>query len=348
MLTLLQDIWFIVLALIIIIYTILDGFDLGIGFWFFFTREKDTNITRMERRILLKSIAPFWDGNEVWLIAAGGILFAAFADVYATIFSAFYLPLILVLFCLILRATSIEFHEEFDSPIWYKITDTAFVIGSIVPSFSFGVLVGNLVQGLPIDANKHFTGDLFSLLNPYALLIGFLALTMIITHGAVYIRVRTTGQLQKKATKWAKGGIISFLICSSISLVISILINDHVLDNFLSNPFLLLIPVLGFVAILFTFWLILNDANPVQTFIASSVSIALSILGAGVALYPNLVFSSLDPIYSLTIYNASASELGLLIMLVIASIALPLVLIYTFFVYRLFSGKIKEDELHMY
>ncbi len=346
--TLLQEIWFIVLAFIIIIYTILDGFDLGVGFWFFFTREKDNDITKAERKILLQSIAPFWDGNEVWLIAAGGILFAAFPDVYATVFSAFYLPLILVVFCLILRATSIEFHEEFDSSIWHRITDTAFVIGSIIPSFSFGVVIGNLVQGLPIDADKHFTGNLFSLFNPYALLIGLLALTIIITHGAIYIRVRTTGNLQKKANNWAKAGIISFLICSSSSLVISIIVNDHILDNFFSNPFLLLIPILGFMVILITLWFIWNEGDPIKTFIASSVSIALSILGAGIAVYPNLVFSTLDNNFSLTIYNASASDLGLFIMLVIALIALPLVLIYTLYVYKLFSGKIKANESHIY
>jgi len=347
-LTLLQDIWFIVLLFIIIIYTILDGFDLGVGFWFFFSREKDKSITKTDRRILLQSIAPFWDGNEVWLIAAGGILFAAFPDVYATVFSAFYLPLILVVFCLILRATSIEFHEEFDSPIWHRITDTAFIIGSIIPSFSFGVVIGNLVQGLPIDENKHFTGNLLSLFNPYALLIGLLALTIIITHGAIYIRVRTTGKLQKKATNWAKIGIISFLICSTSSLVISILVNDHILDNFFSNPFLLLIPALGFVVILITLWFIWNEADPIKTFSASSLSISLSILGAGVAIYPNLVISSLDPDYSLTIYNASASDLGLLVMLIIALIALPLVLLYTLYVYRLFSGKIKANGSHSY
>ncbi|MFW9903567.1 MAG: cytochrome d ubiquinol oxidase subunit II [Candidatus Thorarchaeota archaeon] len=347
-LTLLQDIWFIVLVLIIIIYTILDGFDLGVGFWFFFAREKDKNITKADRKVLLKAIAPFWDGNEVWLIAAGGILFAAFPDVYATVFSAFYLPLILVLFCLILRATSIEFHEEFDSPLWHRITDTAFVIGSIVPSLSFGVVIGNLVQGLQIDSNKNFTGNFFSLFNPYSILIGLLALTIIITHGAIYIRLRTTGRLEKKATQWAKIGIIAFLVCSSISLGISILFQDHVLENFIAYPILLLIPLLGFVAILTTLWHIWTEADPIRTFMSSIASIAFSILGAGIAIYPNLVVSSLDPSYSLTIHNASASDLGLLIMLVITLIALPLVLIYTAFVYKLFSNKIQETDIGVY
>ncbi|MFX1517976.1 MAG: cytochrome d ubiquinol oxidase subunit II [Promethearchaeota archaeon] len=347
-LTLLQDIWFFILVLIIIIYTILDGFDLGVGFWFFFAREKEENITKADRKVLLKAIAPFWDGNEVWLIAAGGILFAAFPDVYATVFSAFYLPLILVVFCLILRATSIEFHEEFDSPLWHKITDTAFIIGSVVPSFSFGVVIGNLVQGLPIDVDKNFTGDLFSLFNPYALLIGLLALTIIITHGAIYIRVRTTGRLQKKATQWAKAGIIAFLACSSFSLVISVLLHDHILENFIANPLLLLIPIVGFMAILTTLWHIWIEADPIRTFISSIISIAFSILGAGIAVYPNLVVSSVNPNYSLTIHNASASDLGLLVMLVIALIALPLVLLYTAFVYKLFSGKIQETDTGVY
>ncbi|MFX0013007.1 MAG: cytochrome d ubiquinol oxidase subunit II [Promethearchaeota archaeon] len=346
--SLLQDIWFIVLAIIVIIYVILDGFDLGVGFWFFFTRERDEKITRNDRKILLQTIAPFWDGNEVWLIAAGGILFAAFPDVYATVFSAFYLPLILVVLCLILRATSIEFHEEFDSSLWHKITDIAFVIGSLVPALSFGVVVGNLVQGIPIDGNKTFTGELLSLVNPYALLIGLLSLTIIITHGAIYLRVRTTGRLQKKTTQWAKVGIITFLACSSSSLVISILLHDHILDNFLANPLLLMIPILGFLAILGTLWHVWTDADPIRTFILSAISIALSIFGAGVAVYPNLVFSSINASYSLTIHNTSASVLGLFIMLVIALIALPLVLVYTAFVYKLFSGKIEEAGQEIY
>jgi cytochrome d ubiquinol oxidase subunit II len=342
--SLIQEVWFVLLGLIIIIYTILDGFDLGTAFWFFFAKDKKEDRVS-DRKILMQAIAPFWDGNEVWLLAAGGILFAAFPEVYATVFSTFYLPLVLVAFGLILRAVSIEFRDEFDSPIWYRLIDISFVLGSMIPAILFGVLIGNLVQGIPLDSDFNFSGSLIDLINPYALLIGFLSLAMIISHGAIYLRLRTTGDLTIKATKWAKIGLISYLSIATIALIISIAFHPHLITNFEKSPVLLIIPVLGFIAILTTIWLVLNEKDPLITFIASSFSISLSILGAGVAMYPTLVFASNDSTRSLTIYNASSSELSLLVILIIALIALPLVLLYTAWVYKTLGGKITFNDI---
>ncbi len=337
--SLIQEVWFVLLILIISIYTILDGFDLGTAFWFFFC-GKET-----DKKIIMKAIAPFWDGNEVWLLAAGGILFAAFPEVYATVFSTFYLPLVLVAFGLILRAVSIEFREEFESPLWFRFIDTTFVIGSMIPAISFGVLIGNLVQGIPLDADYNFTGNLLSLFNPYALLIGILSFTMIITHGAIYIRLRSPEDLAKRASRWAKIGLSCYLVVAAVALLISIYIHPHLVEKFISNIFLFLIPILGFIAILVTILFVINEKDPAQTFIASAVSIILSILGAGVAIYPTLVYASNEPSRSLTIYNASSSDESLFIILIIASIALPLILVYTAWVYKTLGGKISLADL---
>ncbi|PWI47669.1 cytochrome d ubiquinol oxidase subunit II [Candidatus Heimdallarchaeota archaeon B3_Heim] len=344
----LQEIWFLLLIVIVIIYVILDGFDLGVGFWFIFAKDKHQETTLNERKEIIQSIAPFWDGNEVWLLAAGGILFAAFSDVYATVFSAFYVPLILVAFCLIIRAVSIEFREEFPNPIWHKISDIAFIFGSLGPAIAFGVLIGNLVQDIAINADKRFTGSFIDHFNPYSILIGLLALSMIITHGAVYLRARATDKLAAKATQWAKMGIISFLAISSGSLVISLIFHPHIIDNFLNMPILLIIPLIGFVCILFTSYFIWNEKDAKLTFLLSSLSIAFSILGAGVAIYPNLVFSSLDEAYSLTIHNASATDAGLLVMLIVALIALPLILVYTLWIYKMMGTKLKDEDITGY
>ncbi len=335
----LQEVWFVLLILIISIYTILDGFDLGTAFWFyFFGKETD-------KKIIMKAIAPFWDGNEVWLLAAGGILFAAFPEVYATVFSSFYVPLVLVAFGLILRAVSIEFREEFASPLWYKFIDTTFVIGSMIPAISFGVLIGNLVQGIPLDADFNFAGDLLSLFNPYSLLIGFLSLAMIITHGAIYIRLRSPDELAKKASRWAKMGLMAYLSIAFIALIISTLMHPHLVEKFQNNILLLIVPSLGFIAIVSTIWFVMKEKDPLKTFIASAASICLSILGAGVAMYPTLVFASNDSSRNLTIYNASSSETSLFIILIITAIALPLILVYTGWVYKTLGGKISLADL---
>jgi cytochrome d ubiquinol oxidase subunit II len=250
-----------------------------------------------------------------------------------------------VAFCLIIRAVSIEFREEFPSPLWHKVSDIAFIVGSLGPAIAFGVLIGNLVQGIAIDANKQFTGSFIDFFNPYAILIGLLALSMIITHGAVYLRVRATEKLAAKATQWAKFGIISFLAISASSLVISLLFHPHIQDNYLEFPLLLIIPTIGFIFIGLTVYYIWNEKDAKITFLLSSLSIAFSILGAGIAIYPNLVFSSLNDAYSLTIHNASATDTGLLVMLIVALIALPLILVYTLWVYRMMGTKLEEEDI---
>ena len=335
----LQELWFFLLAFIIIIYTILDGFDLGVGFWFFLTKDKQ------ERKAIIKTIAPFWDGNEVWLLAAGGVLFAAFPEVYATVFSTFYLPLVIVAFGLILRAVTVELKNEFDSPLWEKLTDIGFFIGSMIPAISFGVLIGNLVQGIPLDETNNFSGTLLTLINPYGLLVGVMTLVMMLSHGAIYLRVRTTDELAEKATGWAKIGLISYFAIAAIVLVISGFIHPHLVENFVDAPFLITVPIVGFLTIILSIWFILKEKNPIFSFITSAVSIGLTILGAGLAIFPNLVYASNNSSRNLTVYNASSGELTLSTILVVVLIALPLVLTYTAWTYKTLGGKVELADI---
>lgn len=331
----LQELWFFLLVLIIIIYTILDGFDLGVGFLFFFTKDKQ------ERKTIIKTIGPFWDGNEVWLLASGGVLFAVFPEAYATVFSTFYLPVVIVAFGLILRAVSIELKDEFDSPLWEKLTNFGFILGSIIPAISFGILIGNIIQGIPLDETNNFSGTILTLINPYSLLIGVMSLVMMIGHGAIYLRVRTTDELAKKATGWAKIGLIGHFSIAAIVLVISAFIHPHLIENFIDVPFMIIIPFIGFLTILISIWLIIKEKNPVFSFISSAVSIGMIILGVGLAIFPNLVYASNNSARNLTVYNASSGELTLSTILGITLIALPLVLAYTTWTYKTLSGKVE-------
>ncbi|MFX0123381.1 MAG: cytochrome d ubiquinol oxidase subunit II [Candidatus Hodarchaeota archaeon] len=337
--SLLQELWFFLLVFIIIIYSILDGFDLGVGFWYFLTKDK------RERKTIIKTIAPFWDGNEVWLLAAGGVLFAAFPEVYATVFSTFYLPLVIVAFGLILRAVTIELKDEFDSPLWEMLTDIGFILGSMIPAISFGILIGNLIQGIPLDETSNFSGTLITLINPYSLFIGVMSLIMMISHGAIYLRVRTANRLAEKATRWAKVGLIGYFSIAIIVLVVSAFMHPHLRINFIDAPLLIVIPIVGFLTILLSIWLIIKEKNPVFSFITSAISIGLNILGVGLAIFPNLVYASNNSSRNLTVYNASSGELTLSTILGVALIALPLVLAYTAWTYKTFSGKIELAEL---
>lgn len=335
----LQELWFFLLVFIIIIYAILDGFDLGVGFWFFLTKDK------RERRTIIRTIAPFWDGNEVWLLATGGVLFAAFPEVYATVFSTFYLPLVIVAFGLILRAVSIELKNEFGSPLWEKLTDIGFILGSLIPAVSFGILIGNLIQGIPLDETNNFSGTVLTLINPYSLLIGVMSLVMMISHGAIYLRVRTTSELTEKITRWAKIGLIGYFIITTITLIISVFMHPHLHINFIDAPLLIVVPIVGFLTILLSIWLITKEKNPIFSFITSAITIGLNILGAGLAIFPNLVYASNNSSRNLTVYNASSGELTLSTILGVALIALPLVLTYTVWTYKTLSGKVELADL---
>ncbi|MEA1979545.1 MAG: cytochrome d ubiquinol oxidase subunit II [candidate division Zixibacteria bacterium] len=324
--------WFILYGVLIIGYAILDGFDLGVGVLHLFAHDNN------ERRINMNAIGPVWDGNEVWLITAGGALFAAFPPVYATIFSGFYIALMLILAALIFRAVSLEFRSKIESPSWQKLWDWSFGLGSLLPSILFGVAVGNILRGVPIDSQGLYAGSFLGLLNPYSILVGVLSLLMFVMHGALYMTLKTDGELRDRMIRWASGAWIAFTVTYLLVTMYTFFEASYLMDSIFSKPlsWLFLIALLASLAYQ---PVALKSKLFFRAFLASSVSIA-SIIGiAAVSIFPILVPSSIDMAFSLTAYNASSTPRALSTMLVIALIGVPIVIAYTIFIYRVFKGK---------
>lgn len=333
----LNTIWFLLISVLLIGYAILDGFDLGVGVLHFFARNDS------ERRIHMNSIGPVWDGNEVWLLTAGGAMFAAFPVVYATVFSGLYLAIMLILFAMIFRAVSIEFRSQVENPGWRRFWDWSFGIGSLIPAILFGAAIGNILCGLPIDADGSLNVSFLALLNPYALLVGMLSLTMFVMHGAAFLAIKTEGDLQQRMVKWINGAWMAFVALYLIATIAAYFTAPFLFEGILSNPLFWIVFPLLLGAIIYI---------PVAThagkffgaFLSSAVTIALMISLMGISLFPRMVPSSIDLGYSLTIYNASSSRYTLTVMLVIALVGMPLVIAYTIWIYKIFMGKVVLTE----
>ncbi|MFA6033830.1 MAG: cytochrome d ubiquinol oxidase subunit II [Myxococcota bacterium] len=332
---LLQISWFVLVGVLLTGYAVLDGFDLGAGLIFLLSRKDG------DRRTILNSIGPVWDGNEVWLLTGGGALFAAFPAVYATVFSGMYLALVLLLLALILRAVSIEVRGKSDDPVWRSAWDTAFGAGSLVAALLFGVALGNIMCGIPLDGQGNYTGGFFDLLNPVSLAVGLCGLFMLITHGTLYVAVKSEGELHERAGTLAVRVWAVYLVTWLAASVTTITHNLDLLPNYSRLPVLWLVPAGALAAIVATVVLI-RRGSFITAFIASGLSIALNMAIVGTALFPRLVPSPGSPERSLTAFNASSSQNTLTVMLVIAAIGMPLVLGYTVFAYRTFKGKVGE------
>jgi cytochrome d ubiquinol oxidase subunit II len=333
----LQITWYLLVGLLLTIFAILDGFDLGVGFWFLGTRREE------HRRALLRSIGPFWDGNEVWLLTGGGALFAAFPPVYATVFSGFYLAMMLVLLALIMRAVSPEFRSQHESPRWRSTWDVTFAAGSVVAGLLFGVALGNIMRGIPLDAAGNYTGTFWTLLNPYALLIGILGLAMLAFHGAIYIILKTTGDLALQAGKWARQMGYAYLGLYLVASATTLITQQHLVTGYRQHLLLWLFPVLALLLILAA-QLYLRLGRPGRAFACSSLSIAGLMGTVAAGLFPRLVPALGQPELSLTAANASSSHLTLQTMLILALVGMPFVIGYTLWVYRAFGGKVDPTE----
>lgn len=333
----LNILWFGLLGLLMFGYAVLDGFDLGVGVIYLGFREDH------DRRIVLNSIGPLWDGNEVWLVVFGGALFAVFPEVYATVFSGLYLPFMLLLWALIYRAVSIEFRGKRKSRVWRGFFDFAFSAASTLVAFLFGLGVGNVLVGMPVGADREFAGRLFDLFGPYPLLVGLLVVALFAMHGSIYLYLKTEGELQKsvKPKMWSAFGV--FLVLYILTTMFTLVRFDHVIANFERIPFAWIVPVLNVLAIANIPRAIYLE-RPVYAFASSVFTIFAFVFLLGMALFPNLVVSSIDPAYNLTIYNAASSPKTLGITALIALIGMPLVLTYTFIVYWIFRGKVKLGE----
>jgi cytochrome d ubiquinol oxidase subunit II len=334
----LQLIWFILWGLLWAIYFITDGFDLGIGTLYPFLGKSED-----DRRVMINSMGPLWDGNEVWLLTAGGVTFAAFPTVYAVMFSSLYTALMLLLFALIVRGVAFEFRSKVESAGWRKIWDICIFVGSFLPALLLGVAFANIFRGLPIDANGLFKGNLLTLLNPYGLLGGVLFVLLFLTHGAIWLVIKSQGGLHDRAVATANMLWPVLLVVAVIFLAASIF-STQLYDNYLAHPALFIV-ILATVAALLGIKVFLNQQAMFKAWFASAVTIIGATFYGVLGLYPNMFPSNLDPKFSLTAHNASSSPLTLKIMLVVALIFVPIVLIYQGWAYKTFSGKVTAEDL---
>jgi cytochrome bd ubiquinol oxidase subunit II len=334
----LNTIWFVLVGVLFTGYAMLDGFDLGIGALHLFTSKDE------ERRIMLNSIGPVWDGNEVWLVTGGGALFAAFPDVYATVFSGFYLAFYLLLAALIFRAVAIEFRSKRPERWWRQTWDIGFSAGSILSALLIGVALGNIAWGIPINSNGEYAGTFFSLLKPYPLLIGVTTVALFMMHGAIYGVMKTEDELHDKLRGWAMNSIIFFVICAATTTMATLLYVPHMAARVHDNPWLFSIALLNMLAIA-NIPREFHHGRDWLAFLSSCAAMITLMVLFGLDQYPNMVFSHPDPVNSLTIYNAASSQKTLGIMLVIAGMGVPIVIAYTICIYWIFRGKVKLDRM---
>lgn len=319
-------------------YTVLDGFDLGVGAWHLLAKND------RQRRIFLNSIGPVWDGNEVWLVIIMGGLFAGFPNVYATIFSGFYSLLMFMIAGLIFRAVAIEFRSKRESVKWRALWDVVFSFSSIVVAFVLGLLIGNMIRGIPIDTQQNYVGDFIYFLHPYALLVGVTTVSLFAMHGAVFLNMKTEGEANAVIQKWINPSIVFFLFWYAITTVATLIYMPHMLANFHNHPFLFIFPLLSLLAILNVPYQV-RKKNEGWAFIFSSLSIAFLLILYGLGTYPVLVPSTLEPLTnSLTIFNSASSPKTLTVLLIVVVIGVPLVLAYGLWIYHIFRGKVRLEK----
>ncbi len=329
--------WFLVVGALFSGYAILDGFDLGAGAWHLFFRKEES------RRIALNAIGPVWDGNEVWLVIGGGALFAGFPVFYASLLSAMYIPFMLFLAFLIFRAVSIEFRSKEEMAWWRRLWDASYFGSSIMLAVLLGIVLGNVLQGMPLGPNFEFTGNWLEFINPFALMTAATTLSLFMMHGALYLLLKTEGRLYTRLTILVKSAMTFFLISFGITTLYTLLYIPHLSDLFKTSPAFFTFPLIAFVCIAGIPRLV-SRHRYWRAFLFSALTISLLLMLVAIELYPVLVLSTVDPKYSLTIYNAASSDRSLGIILFMAAIGAPLVISYTVFVFWTFRGKVKMDE----
>jgi len=333
----LQITWFVLWAVLWAVYFMLDGFVLGLGYTSGMIAKTDT-----EKRVLINAVGPVWDGNEVWLLTAGGATFAAFPTTYALMFSYLYTALLLLLFSLIVRGVSFEFRGKIDNPEWKDAWDKAIIISSFLPALLFGVAFGNIFMGLPMDA-AGYHGGLLSLLNPYGIVTGLLFVLMFGVHGALYAAVKTTGELSARAFNLAKLLWIPLLMIAVVFLGHTAYATK-LYANYVKVPVLFVIPLIAVLALVAVQYFMIKQ-QALRSFTASCLTIVFVVATGVAGLFPNLIPSTLDPAYSLTIFNSSSSQYTLTIMTVVAFIFVPTVILYKIWAYRVFRAPVTERDV---
>ena len=324
----LNIIWFVLIVVLFTGFFILEGFDYGVGMLILGRPEK-------ERTQLISSIGPVWDANQVWMITAGGAAFAAFPHFYATLFSAAYLALFLMLLALILRGVAFELRGKFDNRDWKLLWDGAIIFGSFLPALLWGVAIANLVRGLPIDAQMHYAGNFFNLLSPYTILAGIFFVLLFAFHGVTFLMIRLADErlLLELKRKGKFLGAAAWL--AYIAFIIATMFETDALSQ--STGIIIFAVAAGVLSASWDF--VRGDRQP-SAFVATSVSIAITTVGFFIALFPRLMVSSLNPEWSLTIYNAASTPGTLLIMTIAAVILVPIVLAYQYWTYKTFKERI--------
>ena len=365
----LRVIWWLLLGVLLIGFAIMDGFDMGVAMLLPVMTESDA-----EKRILINSVGPVWEGNQVWFILGGGAIFAAWPPLYATAFSGFYVAMFLILAALILRPVGFKFRSKLESPTWRRVWDLALVLGGGVPSLIFGVAVGNVLQGVPFHFNEDllpvYEGGFFALLNPFALLCGLLSVTLMVTQGAAYLSIKTEGALRERARRWVqRGGLASILLFALGGLWLALGIESYAISggidtngpsnplvkevvraedgwfaNYAAHPWTMIAPLLGFLGALAAVGLA-RGGHAVTAFIASSVAIFGVISTVGLAMFPFILPSSTSPGSSITVWDGSSSHLTLQIMLIATAIFMPVIIAYTSWVFRVLRGPVTEEQV---
>ena len=326
--------WFFLLGVLLAGYAVLDGFDLGVGTLHLLARGDH------ERRLSMNAIGPVWDGNEVWLVVFGGALFAAFPNVYATAFSGFYLPFISLLAGLIFRAVALEFRSKQPWGWWRAMWDGAFFLASVLSTLLMGTAVGAVLKGVPIGKDMEFAGSLGDMVHPYSLLVGVFAVSMFALHGGVYLYGKTEGEYQGRIRGWIWPLTGIFGATYALTTIVTLITIPRATANFVHHPWVWGLVLLNVAAIANVPRAVYHD-RPVAAFFSSGLTIATLVGLFGVAEYPVLLWSTLDPAYSLDAYNAASSPNTLALMRVIAFVGLPFVLAYTAIIYWVFRGKVK-------
>ncbi|MBU1056450.1 MAG: cytochrome d ubiquinol oxidase subunit II [Proteobacteria bacterium] len=334
----LQTIWFFLWGLLWAVFFMTDGFDFGIGMLYPFLGKND-----IEKRLMINSIGPLWDGNEVWLIAAGGVTFAAFPLAYAVMFSSLYSCLMFILFALILRGVAFEFRGKVDKKSWRLIWDICITVGSLTPALLFGITFANIFKGLPLDANGVFQGSFFDLFNVYAIIGGILFLLLFLFHGALWLSIKTEGDLNRRSISTAIWLWPFMLICAVVFLAAS-WFYTKLFDNYIQNP-ILFIEILLVVAALIASRYFIKQQSFFKAWFSSSITIVGAVFFGIIGLYPNILPSSISTDFNVTAFNASSSPLTLKIMLVVVIIFIPVIIAYQAWTYNLFKGKITEEDL---
>lgn len=334
----LEFIWFSVFVVLICGYAILDGFDLGVGMLHTFSKKD------IDRRLALNAIGPLWDGNEVWLITAGGALFAGFPEAYATLCTAFYGPVMVFLCGIIFRAVAIEFRSKQPMAWWRWMWDILFSLASLLIAANLALILSNLIRGIPLDEHHEFAGTFSDLLKPYDFFVIVMAAALFLMHGSIFLHMKTSGDFHNKVRKWVIPCTIFFIMTYAITTVATLIWQPHMVEAIKERKVFFLIAIINMLVIA-NIPRELNKGNDGRAFLSSCANIVCLLVLYGIGTFPNIIRASNDPEnLSLTIFNAGSSDTTLIILLTIAVIGIPLVLSYTFMIYYIFHGKVKLDS----